>query len=61
MALLCGRCNDNTIQLLGRWHGASMLCYLHMEAQPVFKRLAQKMFNHGTYAFLRTAWVLDAN
>ena len=61
MALLCGRCNNNTIQLLGRWHGSFMLRYLHMEAQPVFKQLAQKMFNHGTYNFLPTVWVPDAD
>ena len=59
MALLCGGVDSDTIQLLGRWHGVSMMRYLHMEAQPVFKQLAQKMFNHGTYSFLPTAWVPD--
>ena len=59
MALLCGGVDSDTIQLLGRWHGVSMMRYLHMEAQPVFKQLAQKMFNHGTYSFLPTAYVPD--
>ena len=59
MALLCGGVDSDTIQLLGRWHGASMLRYLHMEARPIFKRLAEKMFNNGTYSFLPSDWVPD--
>ena len=58
MALLCGSCDDNIIQLLGRWNGASMLRYLHQEAEPIMRDLAAKMFNHGNYLFLPTAFVL---
>ena len=57
MALLCGGCDDNIIQLLGRWNGASMLRYLHQEAEPIMRNLAAKMFNHGDYSFLPTASV----
>jgi hypothetical protein len=47
MALLCGGCDDNIIQLLGRWNGASMLRYLHQEAEPIMRNLAAKMFDHS--------------
>lgn len=57
MALLCGGCDDNIIQLLERWNGASMLCYLHQEVEPIMCNLAAKMFNHGDYLFLPTAFV----
>jgi hypothetical protein len=52
MALLCGGCDDN-----GRWNSASMLRYLHQEAEPIMRNLAAKMFNHGDYSFLPTASV----
>jgi hypothetical protein len=57
MALLCGKVDSNTIQLLGRWHSDSMLLYLHQEALPVMKNLARKMFAGGSYNFLPTALV----
>jgi len=57
MALMCGGCDDNIMQLLGRWNGTSMLRYLHQEAQPIMRQLATKMFNNGTYSFLPTAYV----
>jgi len=57
MALLCGRVDKDTIQLVGRWHSDSMLRYLHQEARPIMQNLAAKMFQDGNYSFLPTAMV----
>ena len=51
MALLCGDVDKDTIQLLGRWYSDAMLRYLHQDAHPIMQRLAQRMFNNGTYSF----------
>lgn len=51
MALLCGRVDRNTIQLLGRWHSDAMMLYLHQQAQPIMANLATRMFNGGDYTF----------
>ena len=51
MALLCGKVDANTIKLMGRWHSDAMIRYLHQDALPVMNRLAEKMYNNGTYSF----------
>jgi hypothetical protein len=52
MALICGKVDKNLIQMIGRWHSNVMICYLHMQAQPIVQHSASKMYNNGTYAFL---------
>ena len=54
MALMCGNIDFDIIKLLGRWHSDAMLRYLHVQAQPVIRQLAVKMFNHGRYSFTPT-------
>jgi len=54
MALLCGNIDTDVIQLFGRWHSDAMLRYLHVQAEPVMKKLARIMFNHGQYSFHST-------
>ena len=52
MALLCGQVDTDDIKLLGRWHSDAMMRYLHQDCRPIMERMAQKMFNHGSYSFL---------
>jgi hypothetical protein len=54
MALMCGRINHNTIQMLGRWHSDTMIRYLHLQAKPLMRQFTVTMFNRGTYSFLPT-------
>jgi len=53
MTLLCGKIDHNLIQMLGRSHSDAMMQYLHLQAQPIMNQFTAKMFNHGTYNFLR--------
>jgi hypothetical protein len=52
MALLCGKVDNNLIQMLGRWHSDAMILYLHMQAQPIVQHFSEIMYNNGTYSFL---------
>jgi hypothetical protein len=54
MALLCGKIDQNTICMLGRWHSDSMLRYLHLQVKPLMREFDPTMFNHGSYSFLVT-------
>ena len=49
MALLCARVDTNMIRLLGRWQSDIMLCYLHLQAQPVMRHFARQMLAGGNY------------
>lgn len=50
-ALMAAGIDQNTIQLLGRWHSDAMLRYLHVQALPIIQRLAARMFNQGSISF----------
>jgi hypothetical protein len=52
MAMLCGNIDLDTIQMMGRWHNDAMMCYNHIQGQPIINNYASKMYNRGTYAFL---------
>ncbi len=52
MALLCGNIDTNLIKMIGRWHSDAMMRYLHLQAQPLMRHYAKKMFHEGTYTFL---------
>ena len=52
MALLCARVDTNLIKLLGRWHSDTMMRYLHVQAVPIMRPLAPRMFNNGRHTFL---------
>ena len=54
MAMLMGDIDFDVIEMIGRWHGDSMMRYLHLQAQPVKKQMAKTMFNNGQYSFLPT-------
>ena len=60
MALLTAGCDTNVIKILTRWRSDAMMRYLHQQSLPIFKQLAVKMFNNGTYSFLPLDWVPTA-
>ena len=49
MALLCANVDHDTIRLIGRWRSDEMLRYLHIQAEPVMRDMAKKMFHHGAF------------
>jgi hypothetical protein len=50
-ALLCGKIDNDTIKLVGRWKSDAMLRYLHTQAVPAMGNLARSMFQHGNFTF----------
>ena len=55
MALLCAQVDSDKIRLLGRWRSDEMLRYLHVQAQPVMQRFAQRMLQSSNYTMLPSA------
>ena len=49
MALLCANVDTDMIRLMGRWQSDVMLRYLHLQAQPVMNKFANKMLTGGHY------------
>jgi hypothetical protein len=56
MALLCGRVDTDTIRLVGRWHSDAMFRYLHAQALPIIKNLANTMLRHGCFTLTPGAY-----
>jgi hypothetical protein len=52
MALLCAHVDTDIIRLLGRWRSDEMLRYLHVQAEPVMRDFAAKMFSLGDFRLL---------
>ena len=52
MALLCGKVDKDTIQLVGRWKSDAVFRYLHAQALPLIKDLAKTIINNGTFTLL---------
>jgi hypothetical protein len=61
VALLHGKVDLSNIRMMGRWHSDAMMCYLHVQAQPIIGKYAARMFNEGTYSFLpdKTVPIVD--
>jgi hypothetical protein len=49
MALLLGKVDYTTIQLIGRWRSAEILRYLHVSARPIMQSHAGIMARQGDY------------
>jgi hypothetical protein len=49
MALLLGKVDYTTIQLIGRWRSAEILRYLHVSARPIMQCHAGIMAQHSDY------------
>ena len=52
MALLCGKVDKNTIQLVGRWKSDAVFRYLHAQALPIIRDLAKTILHSGTFTLL---------
>ena len=52
MALLCGKIDNQTIRLVGRWKSDAMFCYLHAQALPLVNNLASVILQHGAFTLL---------
>ena len=61
MALLCGNIDSDLIKILGRWHSNAMIRYLHQQAKPIMRRYTHAMYNNGTYTFLPSETVPQAD
>jgi hypothetical protein len=46
---LCAQVDSDVIRLLGRWRFDEMLCYLHIQAEPVMRDFASHMLTHGNF------------
>jgi hypothetical protein len=55
MALLLGKVDYTTIQLIGRWRSDQILRYLHVSAHPIMQGYARLMTEHGAYRQFPTA------
>jgi hypothetical protein len=51
MAMFFGKINIHNIRFMGRWHSDTMMCYLHVQGQPIVGRFAEVMYNNGVYTF----------
>jgi hypothetical protein len=49
MALLLGKVDYATIQLIGRWRSDQILRYLHVSARPIMQGHASLMTENSTY------------
>lgn len=50
-ALLCADVDHDKIKLLGRWKSDAMIRYLHVQAVPAMRTLAQRMLAAGNFTF----------
>jgi hypothetical protein len=49
IALLCANIDYHVINMLGRWQSDAMLRYLHLQAQPVMRCVANLMLVGGNF------------
>ncbi len=49
MALLLGKVDYATIQLIGRWRSDQILWYLHVSARPIMQGHVSLMTQNSTY------------
>ena len=52
MSLMCAGVDSNVIQLMGRWRSDEMMKYLHIQAAPVMRNFAKRMYNAGSLSFI---------
>lgn len=50
-AMLCANIDRDFTQLVGRWKSDEMLKYLHAQAAPAMRQLAQRMFCSGHFTY----------
>jgi hypothetical protein len=59
VALLVACVDTDIIHLIGRWCSDEMLCYLHLQAQPVMRNFAHLMLQGGDYNLIPGPTVPD--
>ena len=52
MSLMCAGVDSDVIQLMGRWRSDEMMKYLHIQAAPVMRNFAKRMYNAGSFSLI---------
>ena len=52
MLLFCDGVYSSIIKLIFHWSRNEMLCYLHLQTEPLMRNFSQLMIMHGKYSFL---------
>ena len=52
MALLCASAITYMIRFVGRWRSDKMLCYLHVQAEPLMRKYSKLVVSHSNYKIL---------
>jgi hypothetical protein len=52
MTLLCAHVDTDVICLIGQWRSDEMLCYLHVQAEPIMRDFSRRMLSRGTFTLL---------
>ena len=52
MRLMCAGVDSDVIQLMGRWRSDEMMKYLHIQAAPVMRNFAKRMYNAGSFSLI---------
>ena len=52
MSLMCAGVDSDVIQLMGRWRSDKMMKYLHIQAAPVMRNFAKRMYNAGSFSLI---------
>ena len=52
MSLMYSGVDSDVIQLMGRWRSDEMMKYLHIQAAPVMRNFAKRMYNAGSFSLI---------
>ena len=52
MALLCSGVDTDIISIIERWRSDEMMCYLHVQADPIMSNYSKLRISHGNYNLL---------
>ena len=55
MAILCANNDTDNIWRLCHWRSDEMLCYLHLQAEPIMRNFARDMLSGGAFVLLPNA------
>ena len=59
MAMLCAGIDPCRIKLLGRWQSDELLKYLHVQAEPLYRDISERMLAGGNYNFVPGTMAYD--
>ena len=52
MRLLCSGFDSDIIKMIGRWCSNNIICYLHVQLEPIMSKFSSVIIMHGTYSFM---------